>query len=345
MQGALPPARPPGLRSLASTASDGLAAQEAVAAAAVAAAVDAAGPSCRICWQEADDDQDGELLAPCLCSGSSRFVHRRCLMEWMRTVAEQKGVVAAQQCDVCRAPYELPRDMRLRESPRAYVQRQAQAALATRIGNAATWYAAGSIVFATVCGVHGVWLSLGTVPRVVQAMQRDPLQAYRYMMADVGLSMIGEVMANGHAIARRLSAVRYAEALMAHLCIDWAQHQAALFLPRSLLPFAVALCTAGRGATMAVQYVHMATMLMIGGCVRGMGHGLAVAAAIPTQLVTHVAGGASRGLTAAFGVLQRVWLAQRGAHGGRRRRRVPGARGQAALSGRDFGYAMTAVRR
>lgn len=162
MQGALPPARPPGLRSLASTASDGLAAQEAVAAAAVAAAVDAAGPSCRICWQEADDDQDGELLAPCLCSGSSRFVHRRCLMEWMRTVAEQKGVVAAQQCDVCRAPYELPRDMRLRESPRAYVQRQAQAALATRIGNAATWYAAGSIVFATVCGVHGVWLRCGS---------------------------------------------------------------------------------------------------------------------------------------------------------------------------------------
>ena len=62
-------------------------------------------PACRICWQEADGDPGGMLLSPCSCSGSSRFVHYRCLEAWMAAVAERKGVPAARCCDVCRARY------------------------------------------------------------------------------------------------------------------------------------------------------------------------------------------------------------------------------------------------
>ena len=37
---------------------------------------------CRICLQS--DDQD-DMIAPCLCSGSSKYVHRSCLDRWRIT--------------------------------------------------------------------------------------------------------------------------------------------------------------------------------------------------------------------------------------------------------------------
>jgi hypothetical protein len=37
-------------------------------------------PTCRLCWSEADPNiWGGELLSPCKCSGSLKFIHRRCL--------------------------------------------------------------------------------------------------------------------------------------------------------------------------------------------------------------------------------------------------------------------------
>jgi E3 ubiquitin-protein ligase DOA10 len=38
-------------------------------------------PVCRICLQ---DDNLQELIRPCICKGTHRFVHRECASEWLK---------------------------------------------------------------------------------------------------------------------------------------------------------------------------------------------------------------------------------------------------------------------
>lgn len=56
--------------------------------------------SCRICL---DDDVRINLIAPCKCSGSSKWVHRHCLDRW-RSTREDK---AFSSCTECLAHYKL----------------------------------------------------------------------------------------------------------------------------------------------------------------------------------------------------------------------------------------------
>ena len=53
--------------------------------------------SCRICL---GDDSDGELIDPCKCRGSTRWVHAACLERWRRTSDSYWNVVACQTCGV-----------------------------------------------------------------------------------------------------------------------------------------------------------------------------------------------------------------------------------------------------
>ena len=56
--------------------------------------------TCRICL---DTDARERLIAPCSCSGSSRWVHRECLDRWRATRED----VAFSKCTECLTPYVL----------------------------------------------------------------------------------------------------------------------------------------------------------------------------------------------------------------------------------------------
>ncbi|CAJ1421687.1 unnamed protein product [Effrenium voratum] len=79
---------------------------------------------CRFCLESG-----GELIAPCLCSGHSKWVHRKCLDRWR---ADGRGPRSFTHCPTChfayllalqRAPTELQRD--LREKRRAVLRQAA----------------------------------------------------------------------------------------------------------------------------------------------------------------------------------------------------------------------------
>ena len=57
--------------------------------------------SCRICF---DNDNEKELISPCLCTGGSAYVHRNCLDNW-RSVNEDGRDFKF--CDVCRFEYVI----------------------------------------------------------------------------------------------------------------------------------------------------------------------------------------------------------------------------------------------
>lgn len=65
-------------------------------------------PICRLCWSEADDGWGGDLLSPCRCSGSLQFIHRRCLLDWQRTLRSQGLGRRATHCELCKTQYTVP---------------------------------------------------------------------------------------------------------------------------------------------------------------------------------------------------------------------------------------------
>ncbi|KAI8466107.1 MAG: hypothetical protein J3K34DRAFT_472826 [Monoraphidium minutum] len=84
------------------------AARSAAAAAAAAAAVAVAPGPVVIDTEESPDeaDPDNPLISPCMCSGSSRFVHRACLAQWR---ASSHRADAFYQCEVCKFRYQYSR--------------------------------------------------------------------------------------------------------------------------------------------------------------------------------------------------------------------------------------------
>ncbi len=58
-----------------------------------------ASKQCRICL---DNDDLNDIISPCLCSGGSAYVHRKCLNNWRSENANGK---AFKFCDVCQFEY------------------------------------------------------------------------------------------------------------------------------------------------------------------------------------------------------------------------------------------------
>ena len=56
---------------------------------------------CRICL---DSDYPVDLISPCLCTGGSAFVHRKCLDKWRAT---NKSERVFHYCDVCQFQYVI----------------------------------------------------------------------------------------------------------------------------------------------------------------------------------------------------------------------------------------------
>ncbi|CAM4974107.1 unnamed protein product [Rotaria socialis] len=56
---------------------------------------------CRICW---DDDKPSDIISPCLCSGGSAYVHRKCLNDWR---SENIGGESFKFCDVCKFEFVI----------------------------------------------------------------------------------------------------------------------------------------------------------------------------------------------------------------------------------------------
>lgn len=60
-------------------------------------------PECRICFDQIND----ELINPCRCKGTSKWVHRGCLHKWRMMNRERE---AYKKCMECREEYVLRRD-------------------------------------------------------------------------------------------------------------------------------------------------------------------------------------------------------------------------------------------
>jgi len=56
---------------------------------------------CRFCLEESSLE---DLLAPCKCEGTGRFVHAACLRRWQQEVASDERAAV---CSVCRTPFSL----------------------------------------------------------------------------------------------------------------------------------------------------------------------------------------------------------------------------------------------
>jgi len=60
---------------------------------------------CRLCQ---DDERAKDLIVPCNCSGSIKYIHRDCLQKWLNySLRTGKGTNESTSCTVCGEPYRI----------------------------------------------------------------------------------------------------------------------------------------------------------------------------------------------------------------------------------------------
>jgi hypothetical protein len=55
---------------------------------------------CRICFEDADE----KLISPCLCKGTSKYIHEECLKQWLRYQSEK---ILGSKCEICHHTYSI----------------------------------------------------------------------------------------------------------------------------------------------------------------------------------------------------------------------------------------------
>ncbi|OMJ68839.1 hypothetical protein SteCoe_33597 [Stentor coeruleus] len=57
-------------------------------------------PTCRICLET----ETASLICPCICKGNSKFVHEKCLREWITIKFED---INQSHCEICKTPFKI----------------------------------------------------------------------------------------------------------------------------------------------------------------------------------------------------------------------------------------------
>jgi RING-variant domain len=87
-----------------------------------------ASQNARVRYYSAEDPSLGQLISPCNCTGSARFIHEGCLDTWRRNAAQKKHFW---ECNVCHYQYQFSRLgwARLLENPAGHFAITAMVAL------------------------------------------------------------------------------------------------------------------------------------------------------------------------------------------------------------------------
>ena len=70
-------------------------------------------PICRICLCEEDEVPDHDLISPCICAGSMKYIGLQCLKEWLegKRHCKETSVVNSYiwkglECEICKTPFK-----------------------------------------------------------------------------------------------------------------------------------------------------------------------------------------------------------------------------------------------
>jgi E3 ubiquitin-protein ligase DOA10 len=70
---------------------------------------------CKICWEGNDNNEAGkrsDLIAPCQCKGSMRYVHETCLLRWLKQKggnSEHETTEFTKKCELCQYLIKISR--------------------------------------------------------------------------------------------------------------------------------------------------------------------------------------------------------------------------------------------
>lgn len=272
------------------------------------------GPSaCRICWGEEDDEPGGTFLSPCKCSGTSRYVHSRCLKRWMDAVAESKGVRFAYQCDICQTTYRrLPSTIVMQErwSHRAYrfCNESWQQALQSPAGPLLRSFAASAWIYSSLNGVYFGVAQTMALPAMLMQARHDPLTALRPLAPRFAVAMVLEPLLSSRDFFFHIETAMY-------YALGWGLDASARSLENKLLPVLMALPApmhlafsaamwVPKSLGLAFQVLDLTLMSLYGGAMAGFLQGAFETAAAPFKALSFAArcgAGALGFLAAALG--------------------------------------------
>ena len=82
---------------------------------------------CKVCFESASTEATGKLIAPCLCSGSVKYIHEECLKTWL---VSQNADLKLASCELCHLFYKMEIRLGLKFFPQEACRHGLQNALA-----------------------------------------------------------------------------------------------------------------------------------------------------------------------------------------------------------------------
>jgi len=137
----------------------------------------------------------GSFLTPCRCTGTSLYVHTRCLQKWINSVASSRGTSFATRCDICRTSYRhLPASIGVRDHLAHRVRRVCsesyERALQSRMGPMLRSCLRTAAIYCSLNGLYSSALQSISLPAMFMQARYDPITALgplapRYLAAMV----------------------------------------------------------------------------------------------------------------------------------------------------------------
>jgi len=270
--------------------------------------------SCRICWGSSYDDTGtlamtermstgmskphecrrvavDPLISPCLCSGTQKYVHKKCLDSWMKVKLERGGenVERFATCELCSAAFSVGSlDIRQEMGLRAWL-RYSLISLRNKIVHSPLfsglrWFDKASSLYSTAFACIRLLSSLPQFPNLVLTSRLDP-RALKPMATNVVSSLLMELTLSTNDYRFHIDTVIfYALGWVMDASARSADRELVPLLPPSLQPLTRLLLLVPQGVGLVLQVLDLSFVYILGGISSAYLDGMVQAICIPMSI-------------------------------------------------------------
>jgi hypothetical protein len=231
------------------------------------------------------------LLSPCLCSGTQKYVHRKCLDSWMKVKLERGGenVHRFATCELCNAAFsvgslDIRQEMGLGAWLRYSMLTLRNKIVHSPIFSGLRWFDKASSLYSTAFACIRLMSSLPLFPRLVMESRINP-RALKPMATNVISSLLMELTLSTNDFRFHIDTVAF-------YFLGWIMDASARgvdrelvpFLPPSLQPLTHLLLLIPQGAGLTLQILDLSFVFILGGISSAYLDGMVQAICIPMSI-------------------------------------------------------------
>lgn len=233
---------------------------------------------------------DGELISPCRCSGSSKYVHTKCLAKWLVQRYKRDGPEGLLRCELCLQRYTLDGKVPIHIHPaqraQYYITSQGRRIMQSPVGPCLRQLAGLAWLYSTTHAIMTLVTEAHLLPKMIIESRRNP-RALLPMLPNVSAALMMETILLTNDYMFHIETVLFygfgwlLDATVRNIETTWIP-----MLPPNLRSFLTAALVVPKSIGIAIQTFDLILMYIIGGGSAAFLDGMSTAATVPAILFT-----------------------------------------------------------